>query len=69
MLFGGGAENFYNSSKGGNTQNDKDYYTEFKKAGYNLAQNNTQLQAIDNSTKALGVFSVNVMAKVSVISL
>jgi alkaline phosphatase len=66
VLFGGGAENFYNSSKGGNTQNDKDYYNEFKKGGYNLAMNNTQLQSLDNSTKALGVFSVNVMAKVSV---
>src|ERR1700760_4304672 len=62
-LFGGGAENFFNSSKGGVTLADKDYYALFKSKGYNLAYNLTQLSTLANNTKALGVFSVSNMAK------
>jgi alkaline phosphatase len=63
VLFGGGAENFYNSSLGGVSYQNKDYYSEFAKKGYNIAYNNTQLSSLSNSTKALGVFSVSNMAK------
>jgi alkaline phosphatase len=63
VLFGGGAENFYNKSLGGTTYLDKDYYSEFSKKGYNVAYNNTQLSTLSNSTKALGLFSVSNMAK------
>jgi alkaline phosphatase len=65
VLFGGGAENFFNSSKGGVTLGDKDYYSLFKQRGYSLVYNNTALSSISNSTKALGVFSISNMAKVS----
>lgn len=61
-LFGGGANNFYNSSKGGVTLGDKDYYALFKSKGYNLAYNLTQLSTLANDTKALGVFSVSTMS-------
>jgi alkaline phosphatase len=64
-LFGGGAENFYNSSLGGVTLGDQDYYSLFESKGYNIAYNNTALSSLDNNTKALGVFSVSNMAKVS----
>ncbi|TID27315.1 putative extracellular phytase [Venturia nashicola] len=63
VLFGGGAENFYNSSKGGKSYLDRDMYHEFSKKGYSLSQNATQLAAASNSSKALGVFSVSNMAK------
>ncbi|KIW03168.1 hypothetical protein, variant [Verruconis gallopava] len=63
VLFGGGAENFFNSSLGGKTYQDKDYYAEFKKAGYQLAQDANQLNSLSNDKKALGIFSVSNMAK------
>jgi alkaline phosphatase len=63
VLFGGGAENFYNSSKGGKTFLDRDMYAEFAKKGYSIAQNATALHALKNDTKALGIFSVSNMAK------
>lgn len=63
VLFGGGAENFYNSSRGGKTYFDKDYYEEFAKKGYNVVYDNTALAATSNEEKTLGVFSVNNMAK------
>ncbi|KAF2405104.1 alkaline phosphatase [Trichodelitschia bisporula] len=63
VLFGGGAENFFNSSHGGTTFLDRDYYAEFAKKGYGVAQNGTAMAALKNDTKALGIFSVSNMAK------
>lgn len=63
VLFGGGAEQFYNSTRGGRSYMDKDYYAEFAKKGYQVVMNNTQLSAASNSTKTLGIFSVSNMAK------
>jgi alkaline phosphatase len=63
VLFGGGAENFYNSTYGGVTLANKDYYAEFKNKGYGIAHNLSDLKTLSNSTKALGVFSVSNMAK------
>lgn len=63
VLFGGGAEQFFNSSKGGESYNDKDYYEEFANSGYNVVLNNTQLQATSSDEKTLGIFSVSNMAK------
>ncbi|KAF2433356.1 alkaline phosphatase [Tothia fuscella] len=63
VLFGGGAENFYNSSLGGRTFLNRDYYQEFQKKGYGLAQNLTALKTLKNDTKALGIFSVSNLAK------
>jgi alkaline phosphatase len=59
----GGAEDFLNSSRGGLSFRDKDYYSLFQQQGYSIAYDNTQLQALNNNTKALGVFSVSNMAK------
>lgn len=64
VLFGGGAENFYNSTKGGKTYMDKDYYVEFAKKGYSVAYDKTQLDGLKTDKKALGIFSVSNMAKV-----
>lgn len=63
VLFGGGAENFFNSSLGGKTYQDRDYYAEFANAGYEVVHNNTQLQALGNDERALGVFTISNMAK------
>jgi alkaline phosphatase len=63
VLFGGGAENFYNSSLGGKSYMNRDYYAEFAKKGYGVAQNATQMAKLANNTKALGIFSVGNMAK------
>jgi len=63
VLFGGGAEQFYNSSLGGVTYLNKDYYREFANRGYQIVQNNTSLQKASNTTKTLGIFSVSNMAK------
>ena len=63
VLFGGGAENFYDPSLGGKTYKGKDYYKEFEAAGYKVVQSNTELQAASNDEKTLGVFSVSNMAK------
>jgi alkaline phosphatase len=54
VLFGGGAENFYNSSLGGKSYMDRDMYAQFAKKGYGIAQNATELKALSNDTKALG---------------
>jgi alkaline phosphatase len=53
VLFGGGAENFLpaGSYKGQN------YYDLFAKRGYNVVHNNTELQKIDNTKRALGIFT------------
>jgi alkaline phosphatase len=63
VLFGGGAENFYPPSLGGKTFLNRDYYQEFSKKGYAIAQNKTSLTALKNDTRALGIFSVSNMAK------
>ncbi|KAF2756315.1 putative extracellular phytase [Pseudovirgaria hyperparasitica] len=63
VLFGGGAEQFYNSSKGGRTYMDKDYYLEFQNKGYQLAQDADSLSSLSNDERALGIFSVSNMAK------
>lgn len=60
VLFGGGAEQFYPNSK---SFQGKDYYAAFANKGYNVVLNNTALEATDNSSKTLGIFSVSNMAK------
>ncbi|KIX09312.1 uncharacterized protein Z518_00391 [Rhinocladiella mackenziei CBS 650.93] len=60
VLFGGGAEQFY---PGEDSFQGKDYYEEFAKKNYTVVMNNTELQAASNSSKILGIFSVNNMAK------
>ncbi|OQV00587.1 hypothetical protein CLAIMM_06066 isoform 2 [Cladophialophora immunda] len=60
VLFGGGAEQFY---PGKGSFQGKDYYQEFANQNYTVVLNNTALQASDNSSKHLGIFSVNNMAK------
>lgn len=59
----GGAENFFNSSCGGSTYQDEDYYAEFTKEGYSVVQNATAMSKLDNSNIALGIFSVSNMAE------
>ncbi|KAF2842746.1 putative extracellular phytase [Patellaria atrata CBS 101060] len=63
VLFGGGAENIFNSSLGGETYMDKDYYAEFANKGYQVVQDATELAAASNDSKTLGIFSVSNMAK------
>ncbi len=63
VLFGGGAENFFNSSLDGESYEDKDYYLEYANKGYQVVQSNTELQAASNGEKTLGIFSVDNMAK------
>jgi alkaline phosphatase len=63
VLFGGGAENFYNSEFGGKTYKDQDYFKEFANKGYQIALNKTSLAEIDTSEKALGLFTTSNMAK------
>ncbi|OAP61479.1 hypothetical protein AYL99_03682 [Fonsecaea erecta] len=60
VLFGGGAEQFY---PGKGSFQGKDYYQEFADQNYTVVWNNTALQASDNSSKHLGIFSVSNMAK------
>jgi alkaline phosphatase len=63
VLFGGGAEQFYSPELGGETYEDKDYYEEFAKKGYQVLWNATSLDAASTSEKALGIFTVSNMAK------
>jgi alkaline phosphatase len=60
VLFGGGAEQFYPNE---DSFEEQDYYQLFRDQNYTVVLNNTELQASDNSSRHLGVFSVNVMAK------
>ena len=60
MLFGGGAEQFFPNSR---SFQGKDYYAEFRNAGYNVVLNKTSLDTASNSSKTLGIFSVSNMAK------
>ena len=59
VLFGGGAENFLPSG----SYKGQNYYDLFAQAGYNVVYNNTDLQAIDDEKRALGIFSISNMAK------
>ncbi|KAL2690716.1 alkaline-phosphatase-like protein [Phyllosticta citricarpa] len=63
VLFGGGGEQFYNSSKGGETYEDKDYYEEFRKQDYQVVLNNEELTAAKNDKRTLGIFTTSNMAK------
>jgi alkaline phosphatase len=63
VLFGGGAENFYNSTLNGVTYLDRDQYAQFKSKDYKVAMDNTELQKLPSTSKALGVFSVSNLAK------
>lgn len=63
VIFGGGAEQFYNSTRGGKTYLDKDYYQEFSNAGYNIVLDRDELEETDNTTKTLGIFTTSNMAK------
>jgi alkaline phosphatase len=63
VLFGGGAEQFYSPALGGISYQNKTYYDEFAKKGYQVLQNRTSLMAAPNSERALGVFSTSNMAK------
>ncbi|KAF4543077.1 Alkaline phosphatase [Lasiodiplodia theobromae] len=63
VVFGGGAEQFYNSTRGGKTYLDKDYYREFSNAGYNIVLDRDDLEETDNTTKTLGIFTTSNMAK------
>lgn len=53
VFFGGGAEQFLNGS--GSYQR-KNYYNEFRNAGYSISLNKTALAAAPTDQKALGVF-------------
>ncbi|KAL1612735.1 hypothetical protein SLS60_000964 [Paraconiothyrium brasiliense] len=63
VLFGGGAEQFYSPELGGVTYQNKTYYDEFAKKGYQILQNRTALLAAPSNEKALGVFTYSNMAK------
>jgi alkaline phosphatase len=58
----GGAEQFCPPSLGGETYQDLNYYDVFTDAGYQLAQNATQLDALSDSERALGIFRISTMA-------
>ena len=60
VLFGGGAEQFYPNEDSFEGQ---DYYKLFADQNYTVVLNNTALQASDNSSRHLGIFSVSNMAK------
>src|ERR1700761_2319547 len=60
VLFGGGAEQFY---PGKGSFQGLDYYKVFADQNYTVVLNNTALQASDNSSRHLGIFSVSNMAK------
>ncbi|KAK2807461.1 hypothetical protein FQN51_003288 [Onygenales sp. PD_10] len=59
VLFGGGAENFLPSG----SHEGQDYYKLFADKGYSVSWNNTALAEAPKDKKALGIFSVGVMAK------
>ncbi|KAH8832624.1 alkaline phosphatase [Flagelloscypha sp. PMI_526] len=56
----GGAEYFFASNI---TFNNTDWYNEFSSNGYKVAKSKTELEALGNKDKALGIFSTGVMAK------
>lgn len=63
VLFGGGAEQFYPPSLGGKTYQNKSYYDEFSKKGYQVVLNRTSLLAAPSKEKTLGIFTTSNMAK------
>ncbi|RMZ86321.1 hypothetical protein DV736_g6455, partial [Chaetothyriales sp. CBS 134916] len=60
VLFGGGAEQFYPNE---DSFEGRDYYNLFAEKNYTVVLNDTALQASDNTTKHLGIFSTSNMAK------
>lgn len=60
VLFGGGAQDFFSPES---PHEDKDYYEEFAKKGYQVVWNKTSLAEASTSEKALGIFTVSNMAK------
>ena len=60
VLFGGGAEQFFLNEE---NKANRDFYAEFAENDYNIVLNNTALQDADPSTKTLGIFSTDNMAK------
>ena len=60
VLFGGGAENFI---AGDQSYLGKDYYQEFRNAGYNVVFNKTDMENTDNKEKTLGIFTISNLEK------
>lgn len=56
VAFGGGAEQF---NPGPASYQGKNYYEQYANAGYSISLNKTSLQAVSNTSKALGIFSVS----------
>ncbi|KKA27853.1 hypothetical protein TD95_003237 [Thielaviopsis punctulata] len=54
VYFGGGAEQFYPNE---DSFEGKDFYAEFANRGYSVSLNKTAMLAVNNSQRALGVFS------------
>ncbi|EDU50180.1 PhoA Alkaline phosphatase [Pyrenophora tritici-repentis] len=63
VIFGGGGENFYNSSLDGKTYQDKDYYKEFAAQDYQIVHDRIALANADPKEKTLGIFTTSNMAK------
>lgn len=60
VLFGGGAEQFI---PGSGSPNGTDYYKAFQAKGYKVVRSNTELSAVGNKDKTLGIFSISNLAK------
>ena len=56
----GGAETFI---PGPDSPNGTDFYKAFEASGYKVAYNNTQMKALNNKDRALGIFSTSNLAK------
>ncbi|RMZ72108.1 alkaline phosphatase [Pyrenophora seminiperda CCB06] len=63
VIMGGGGEQFYNSTLGGKTWQDRDYYEAFAAKDYQIIHNRTALLDADPKEKALGIFTTSNMAK------
>lgn len=63
VLFGGGADQFFNSQHGGISYKDQDYYEEFSKKGYQVVKDKNELDSAKNDARTLGIFSVSHMSK------
>ena len=65
VLFGGGAEQFYNKSAAGvatpETYQGLNYYNAFRAQGYNVVLNKTSMLQTPNDQRALGIFTVSNM--------
>ncbi|RXW18530.1 hypothetical protein EST38_g7321 [Candolleomyces aberdarensis] len=60
VIFGGGAEQFI---PGSGSYNGSDFYKAFQQEGYQVVYSNTELKAVGNSKKTLGIFSIDNLAK------